>query len=149
MTGNPAPAYGIMLLTGFGIPVMAALNAGLGQRLGSPTTAAAVLFGVALLVALAAVAITRDPLAPGWTATPPGYFLGGTFVAAYVLAVTALGPRIGIGNAVFLVLVGQLASAAAIDHFGLFGAVRSALTLQRTAGIALMAAGVFLARKPV
>ena len=60
---------------------------------------------------------------------------------------TFIAPKFGVGNAIFFVLVGQLVSAATIDHFGLFGALRSAIDLKRTAGIALMIAGVYLARK--
>lgn len=40
------------------------------------------------------------------------------------------------------VLLGQLISAAAIDHFGLFGAQVSPLTWVRAGGIAVMALGV-------
>ena len=53
----------------------------------------------------------------------------------------------GVGNAVFFVLLGQLISAAAIDHFGLFTAQTSPLNWTRAAGIALMAAGVFVTQK--
>ncbi|MDC0738569.1 DMT family transporter [Cognatishimia sp. SS12] len=38
-------------------------------------------------------------------------------------------------------LLGQLISAAAIDHFGLFGAQLSPISLTRTAGIGVMAVG--------
>jgi transporter family-2 protein len=41
-----------------------------------------------------------------------------------------------------------LVSACAIDHFGLFGAPRVPMTWLRGAGLALMAAGVVLARQP-
>ena len=74
-------------------------------------------------------------------------FLGGVLVAFYVLSITWIAPTMGVGNAVFLVLLGQLVSAAAIDHFGLFTAQASPLTLTRMAGIALMAAGVFVTQK--
>ena len=47
----------------------------------------------------------------------------------------------------FFVLLGQLISAAAIDHFGLFGARVSPLDTTRALGIALMAARVFLTQK--
>jgi transporter family-2 protein len=43
-------------------------------------------------------------------------------VAFYVLSITYIAPTFGVGNAVFFVLLGQLVSAAIIDHFGLFGA---------------------------
>ena len=68
---------------------------------------------------------------------------------AYVLSITWAAPRIGIGNAVFFVLLGQLIAAALIDHFGLWGAMVATLTPRRLVGIAVMAQGVYLARKPV
>ena len=42
----------VMLLAGVGIPVLAALNAGLGSRIGSPAAAATVLFVIAFSVSL-------------------------------------------------------------------------------------------------
>jgi len=45
------------------------------------------------------------------------------------------------------VLIGQLISAAAIDHFGLFGAQQIPLTWTRLSGLFLMAAGVLLTQK--
>jgi transporter family-2 protein len=135
-----------MLATGVGIPIMAALNAGLGARLGSPWVAAFILFLVGALGAGLALAIVGLPARLTWR-VPPHFFLGGLLVAFYVLAITWSGPRIGIANAIFFVLVGQIASAAAIDHFGLFGALESPITLRRWVGIGLMAVGVFLARR--
>lgn len=141
----------IMALTGVGIPVMAALNAGLGQRIGNPYAAAAVLFGVALalslLVAGLAGAFQHTRLTTRWTAAAAWFYCGGAFVAFYVTAITVIAPRFGIGNAIFFVLLGQIASAAAIDHFGLLGVTKSELSVARCAGVVLMAVGVFLARK--
>lgn len=151
MTANPAPAFAtIMLLTGVGIPIMAVLNAGLGARLGSPVGASVILFGVALLIALAAALVSAAMGGDGLrmpVAMPLAYYFGGAFVAFYVIAVTFIAPRFGVGNAIFFVLVGQLASAAVIDHFGLFGAQRFPVDSARIAGIALMIAGVYLARR--
>ncbi|MBC7157487.1 MAG: DMT family transporter, partial [Rhodobacteraceae bacterium] len=48
-------------------------------------------------------------------------------------------------NAVIFVLLGQMLAFAAIDHFGLMGAMHKPLSLQRAGGIAMMAAGVWLA----
>lgn len=142
MTSAPQAAL-IMLAAGIGIPLLAALNAALGQRLGSPASAALILFLVALLVSAAAVLLTGGSFR-GATLAPPHLFLGGVLVAFYVLSVTWIAPSFGVGNAVFFVLLGQLVSAAAIDHFALFGAQSSPLTLTRAAGIAMMATGVFL-----
>jgi transporter family-2 protein len=137
-----------MFLTGIGIPVMAALNAGLGKGLASPTAATAVLYLVGLAMALVALAWTGQPDWSRAASIPLPNWFGAFFVVAYILAVTWFAPRIGVGNAVFFVLIGQLFSAAAIDHFGLLGAERMPISPQRALGLAVMAAGVWLAKKP-
>jgi transporter family-2 protein len=53
----------------------------------------------------------------------------------------------GVGNAIFFVLLGQLISAGLIDHFGVFGATISPLTLTRSLGIALMGLGVWVTQQ--
>lgn len=133
----------IMFAAGLGIPVLAALNAALGSWLGSPVAAGLVLFVVAFSATLAVFALSGASLA-GVTKAPPHLFLAGTLVAFYVLSITWVAPSFGVGNAVFFVLIGQLVSAALIDHFALFGAAQHPLTTARAAGIAVMAAGVFL-----
>lgn len=134
-----------MLLAGVGIPIMAALNAGLGTKLQSPALAAAILFAVAMAASLlylfVAQGVPRSFSAP---AMPFYFYLGGLFVVFYVLSVTWIAPRFGIGNAVSFVLLGQLLSMAAIDQFGLMGAPQTTLTLPRLLGLVFMAIGVFL-----
>lgn len=134
----------IMLASGIGIPLLAALNAALGRHIGSPAVASVALFAVALLCAVAAALLTGPQAAAKLASAPKHLFFAGLFVAFYVLSVTYIAPHFGVGNAVFFVLVGQLIAAAAIDHFGLFGALQTPLTLIRAAGIAVMCVGVFL-----
>ncbi|NRB34841.1 MAG: DMT family transporter [Rhodobacteraceae bacterium] len=134
----------IMLAAGIGVPLLAALNAALGRNIGSPAAAALILFTVALICA-AAVTLATGPQALARAAQAPKHlFLGGALIAFYVLTITYIAPHFGLGNAVFFVLVGQLISAAAIDHFGLFGAQVSPLSLTRATGIAVMALGVWI-----
>lgn len=141
------PAALMMLAAGIGIPILAALNASLGRHVGSPASAAVVLFSVALLIAIAAALITGPaPLSRFATAPREGFFAG-TFVAFYVLSITWVAPSFGVGNAVLFVLLGQMISFAVIDHFALFGANHTPLSLTRAAGISLMAAGVILTQK--
>ena len=132
------------LLAGIGIPLLAGLNAALGKYIGSPATAAVILFLVALSISLVVMVATGTEGFNRLLSAPKHLFLAGAFVAFYVLTVTYIAPHFGVGNAVFFVLLGQLISAAAIDHFGLFGAQVSPLGLARASGIALMAAGVWL-----
>ncbi len=136
-----------MLLAGLGIPILAALNAALGRHMGSPAAAALILFVVALCVTLA-VALLTGPRALAQAAGAPRHLLlAGALIAFYVLSITYIAPHFGVGNAVFFVLLGQLISAAAIDHFGLFGAAVSPLSLARASGIAVMAFGVWLTQQ--
>lgn len=140
---NSSTSAFVMLLAGIGIPILAALNAALGQRLGSPAAAGLILFCVAFVCSASVLALTGGSFS-GVTSAPKHLFFGGFFVAFYVLSVTWIAPSFGVGNAVFFVLIGQLISAALIDHFGLFGARVSPLTPVRSLGIAVMMSGVFL-----
>jgi transporter family-2 protein len=134
----------LMLVAGFGIPILAALNAALGARIGSPAAAATVLFAVALGATAIAMLITGPQAISKIASAPKHLLLAGLLVAFYVLSITYVAPHFGVGNAVFFVLLGQLVSAAAIDHFGLFGAQLTPLSWIRIAGISVMAAGVWI-----
>ena len=136
----------LMLATGIGIPVMAALSGTLGAKYASPALASSILFLVALCISVAFLFAVEGGLKPFPKTSLPFYFyLGGAFVAFYVLSVTWVAPQFGVGNAVAFVLLGQLISMAAIDQFGLLGAPTHAITLQRSVGLILMSVGVFLA----
>lgn len=138
---------GIMLLAGVGVPILAAMNAAIGTRIGSPAAAATVLFMVAFGACLVVTFATGLQGFSRFAGTPKHLYIAGLFVAFYVLSITYIAPSFGIGNAVFFVLLGQLISAAAIDHFGLFGAQISPLSLTRASGIAVMTAGVWLTQQ--
>lgn len=134
----------IMFAAGIGIPLLAALNARLGANIGSPAAAATILFIVAVAAAGVTTLITGPGALRALPGQPPHLFLAGLLVAFYVLSITWIAPSFGIGNAVFFVLLGQLVSAALIDHFGLFGAQVTPVSALRVGGIALMALGVAL-----
>ena len=137
----------IMLAAGLGIPILASLNAALGQFIGSPVVAVIVLLGVAFLsICLISLTTNNFPMTKLIEA-PKHLFIAGFFVVFYMLSVTAIAPHFGIGNAIFFVLLGQLISAAFIDHFALFGSSGSALTLTRAIGVALMSLGVWLTQQ--
>ncbi|PCH68552.1 MAG: hypothetical protein COC12_09890 [Rhodobacteraceae bacterium] len=137
----------IMLAAGIGIPTLAALNAALGRFMGSPAAAAAILFTVALLITAIVTLVTGPQALARAVDAPKHLFLGGVLVAFYVLSITYIAPSFGVGNAVFFVLIGQLISTAAIDHYGLFGAQITPLNLTRAGGIALMGIGVWVTQQ--
>ncbi len=138
----------VMLAAGIGIPILAALNAQLGARIGSPAGAATILFVVAFAGAVLTLIVTSGPGALARApAQPKHLFLAGLLVAFYVISITWIAPKFGVGNAVFFVLLGQLISAALIDHYGLMASLPKPISMTRAAGIAVMAAGVLLTQK--
>lgn len=140
---------GVMFLAGIGIPTMAALNAGLGQRLESPIAAACILFALATGVAVLGWLLFDGRTPAARLIQIPWYlFTGGLFVAFYVLSVTHIAPHFGVANAVSFVLLGQLVAMSIIDHVGFAGAPVVAMTPGRAAGLVCMAAGVWLVLNP-
>jgi transporter family-2 protein len=136
----------LMIVTGVGIPVMATWNSRLGAELESPWAAAFILFVLGAIICGIAMLALGLPKR-GWFGAMPIYYAGGLIVSFYVLSITWTAPRLGVANAVFFVLLGQIVAAALIDQFGLFGALKSPLTVQRIIGIVFMLAGTYLARR--
>jgi len=135
----------LMCIAGIGIPIMAALNSYLGNKLSSPVFATTILFMVASSMSLVALFFSggipkphiKEPI-------PIVFYLGGIFVVFYILSMTWVAPKFGIGNAISMVLLGQLFSMVVIDHFGLLGAIKHTVSIQRLSGLALMILGVYL-----
>jgi transporter family-2 protein len=138
--------FGLMLVAGAGIPVMAAMNAQIGLQLQSPIAAVVVLCCVALLSATTLL-LTQSSVQWDFAPIPPWYFLSGVLFIAYIGSITFTAPIIGLGNAIFFVLLGQLIASAIIDHFGLLGTVPYSFDSKRFVGILLIVAGIYLARK--
>ncbi|MFT4767425.1 MAG: transporter family-2 protein [Glaciecola sp.] len=135
----------LMCMAGFGIPVMAALNGGLGAKLDSPALAASILFIVGAVVSLTYLFLLGgNPKSPVGQPIPIVFYMGGVFVAFYILSITWVIPRFGVANAISLVLLGQLISMTAINHFGLMGTLQNSISGQRVGGLAFMIVGVCL-----
>lgn len=134
-----------MLVVGLGIPVFAALNGDLGSRLNSPILAAMIALFVGIIACAGFMFLSGKIPSLTPESSIPGYsYLGGLFVVFYVLGITWIAPKFGVGNAVAFVLLGQLISMAIIDHYSLLGAAYHPMSSQRLVGLLLMAAGVFL-----
>ena len=135
----------IMCVAGMGIPVMATLNGNLGLKLDSPALATTILFAVGGIVSFVYLILSGGmPKFPILQPIPIIFYLGGLFVAFYILSITWVVPKFGISNAISLVLLGQLISMAIIDHYGLLGAPLNIISLQRIGGLAFMTVGVYL-----
>ena len=137
----------VMLIAGIGIPIMAAMTSSLGKHLGSPVAASTFAFFMAFCIALLALMFTDKSFVKQIPFTPKYFFVEGAFIAFYVLSISFVAPHFGIGNAIFFVLVGQMLSAAVIDHYGLFGAQINQLSMTRTLGIFVMVFGIWLTQR--
>ena len=148
MSGLHHPAFyaTIMLAAGLGIPVFAALNGDLGTKLQSPALAATISLSVGVAASLCILVFLEGVPRIGSTSSAPIYsYLGGLFIVFYILAITWVAPRFGVGNAIAFVLLGQLISMAIIDHYSLLNAIHHPISVRRIVGLTFMAIGVFLA----
>ncbi|HVY84376.1 MAG TPA: DMT family transporter [Caulobacterales bacterium] len=138
----------LSLIAGILIPILAALSGAMGRTLGNPSIAALITTGGAFALVLA-YTLASGPLrvAPGsFALLTPLQMAAGFGMAFYVTSITFLAPRFGVGNAVMLVVAAQIASSAAIDHFGLFGAPQKPIDWLRALGLAVMVVGVVIAQ---
>ena len=103
--------------------------------------------GLAGMLLFILVSKTPFPVRQQLTAAPVYGYLGGIIVATYVVMITVLVPRIGVGSAIGLIVTGQIICAVIIDHFGLFNVAVRSISLTRAAGILLMIGGVYLVMK--
>ncbi len=136
----------LALVTGALIPIQAATNTAFSKNVGSSTSTGLMVFVVALASMIVFALLMRTPI-PGrqQLATAPWYgYLGGIIVATYVVMITILVPKIGVGTAIGLIVTGQIFCAVAIDHFGLFNTVVRTISMTRFVGMMLMIAGVYL-----
>ncbi len=146
----PTLAFYIALSTvgGVLIPIMAALSGALGRSLDNPWAAAAIVSAGAFALVLAFTLLTGS-MNVSWDMlkqAKPMQLLAGFGIAFYLLSITWVGPRFGIGTAVMFALGGQIVSSALIDHFGLFGAPHKPIDALRAAGLVIMAAGIAIAQ---
>lgn len=120
----------------------------MGRTLGSTPTASVIVvggaFAMVLAYSLATGGLQFSPAA--FQQITPLQLVSGFAMMFYVCIITYLAPRFGVGNAVMLVVAAQIASSAAIDHFGLFGAPQKPIDLLRVSGLAIMMVGVVIAQ---
>ena len=139
----------LAVVVGALIPIQAATNAAMSRAIGSVALTSLSLFAIGFVVVAIWAIVIGGPLPSLETLRHvPAYgYFGGFIVASYVIAISFLAPRLGVGNAIRLVVTGQIVAAVAIDHAGAFGAVVQRLTMGRAIGAVLMIVGVILARR--
>ncbi|MDO4641217.1 MAG: DMT family transporter [Neisseria sp.] len=135
------------LAAGAALASQAAINSQLAKGLlVQPLVAATVSFAVGTVVLLI-LCLWKADLAGAWQQMPHQSwwkYLGGALGAGFVFTTVLLAPKLGITNMLFFVIIGQLLTAAVIDHFGLIHMPVRPLQIWHLAGLLVMAAGLGL-----
>jgi bacterial/archaeal transporter family-2 protein len=141
-------AVALVAAGGIGGAIQAALMGRFGERVG---TFEAFAFATLLtaLIGAAVLLIGRGGLGGYADAArqPVWLWSAAAMSALIVLGITYAAPRIGTTATIGIVVAGNLAMAAVIDRFGLFGLEKIAFRWDRLLGIALLAAGAALSLK--
>jgi transporter family-2 protein len=123
--------------------VQGVLNTGLGRVVGLLKATTAVHAG-GLAAVLLLVLVRTGPSPGGFTSAGWVYYLGGPIGVAIVYLVAASISKIGACAATTAIITGQVVTAAALDHFGLFGLSRAPFHPFKLAGVALLSLGAWI-----
>jgi bacterial/archaeal transporter family-2 protein len=104
------------------------------------------LFATGLIASLllAAIAHVHIPAIQTLVCIAPYRYAGGVIVGFYILSITFLALRFGVGNAILFAVTAQPITSAFIDHFALAGATLRPLTTMRAIGLFIVVAGVII-----
>jgi bacterial/archaeal transporter family-2 protein len=131
------------LLGGIAVGLQGPLASMISQRIGIMESAFIVHLG-GTLAALIFLASVRGGHLGNWR-TVPWYALGaGVLGLIVVSAISYTIPRLGVATTVTLIVTGQLAVGAMLDHFGMLGATVRPLELSRLIGLGVVFVGIWL-----
>jgi len=136
-------------LAGFFMPVQAAINSQLGQKIGGPILASAVSFFVGTICLFGFLFLSKVsmPTLTVLQSVPLKLYLGGVIGALFVAFITILIPKLGAATMVAFVLGGQVTTSLILDHLGLLGLPQHSLSLPRVLGGVLIIVGIYLIRR--
>ena len=139
-----AAALLTVVVGGF-IALQAPINSMLGRTVGS-FAAAAISFAIGTLVLIAITLLIGGGFgrADGIGDLSWYYLTGGLLGAAYVTTVLVTVRSLGAGGATAATIAGQLTMSVIVDRVGALGLEERPLSVQRVAGVVLLAAGTFL-----
>jgi transporter family-2 protein len=140
----------LTLFSGAMIPAIAAANGALSKSLGGNIPYATLtLFVVGMLIAGASILLhgARPPELAAFRSAPWWAYTSGFIMAFYAFTITFVAPRLGVGTAIALILIGQVIGSLLIDNYGLMRSLVFPLTGARVVGAVLMAAGAYVAMK--
>lgn len=139
----------LAFITGALIPIQAATNTAFSKAVGNPFSTGMMVFVIGLLSMIMFLMFTGKgfPTMKQLSDAPVYGYAGGLIVAVYVVMITILVPKIGVGTAIALIVTGQIFCAVTIDHFGWFGVHVRHIDWQRMLGMLLMIVGIYFVMK--
>jgi transporter family-2 protein len=138
-------AYLIGIISGVAATVQASFNGEIRRRFRSPYITAAINFVVALAIIAAVLLVTERSLAlpvSDILKYPPWIWTGGVCGATIVMAGILCLPVLGSAQNMMILCFGQIMAGLLIDHYGIFDAPVTKMTLMRALGAVLEIAGI-------
>ena len=126
------------------IPVLAVCNGALARLTGNPVLSVAILFVIGLACSAGVLVFAGTHGVMAVRQAPLWMFCGGLIVAFYVLSVSVLAPRFGVGNTILFAVAAQIVTSTLIDHFGLLGMAARPVSALRLVGVAILVCGLVL-----
>lgn len=147
MNASFALALAALVSAGAVLAVQATINSALARHAGDATFAACISFFVGFLVMACVVVVRGAWPSPGLIANAPAWaWIGGALGGFYITVMIVMLPITGAQTAAMAGILGQLATAMLLDHFGAFGLPVQPVTWARIAGLAMVAGGLLLSR---
>ena len=135
----------IALAAGIALATQSAINTQLAKAMsGEAVIATFISFAVGTIVLFFIAWVKTDlwgnlstvPSQPWWK------LIGGILGAVVVFTTVLLAPKLGITAMLFFIIVGQLITAATIDHFGLIGMPIREVNITKLIGLIIVAFGL-------
>ena len=135
----------IALAAGVALATQSAINTQLAKAMsGEAVIATCISFAVGTIVLFFIAWVKTDlwgnlsaiPSQPWWK------LIGGVLGAIVVFTTVLLAPKLGITAMLFFIIVGQLITAATIDHFGLIGMPIREVNITKFIGLIIVAFGL-------
>ena len=135
----------VALAAGVALATQSAINTQLAKAMsGEAVIATFISFAVGMIVLFFIAWVKTDlwgnlsaiPSQPWWK------LIGGVLGAVVVFTTVLLAPKLGITAMLFFIIVGQLITAATIDHFGLIGMPIREVNITKFIGLIIVAFGL-------
>lgn len=136
----------LALIAGMAVAVQGQINGGLGKKIGV-IEGAFFSFALGTLVLLFVLIFFGNGHISSVSSVPKWQLIGGILGAFFVIVQVLVVPKIGVSTTLLAVIVGQIILSVVIDHFGLFGAERRPVDMNKLAAVVLMFIALYLYNK--